>query len=226
MAVTRTLITFRDNFDRAQILTSTPGVNGWTIDDVSAAGAPTYLTITENGGAMRLLCANDTEVESLCMFQNDILAVDLALLDWFEIVAKVAAIGATTVLTMGLGSARADDEDAVAVSAWFKMEGATSTTAIVAETDDSATDNNDIATAETLVDVYKRFTIDFTRGLGDIRFYIEGERVAGTQLFSMAGITAGQNVQPLVQISKGATAGVPRVDIASIAYQHQSGYGA
>ena len=77
---------------------------------------------------------------------------------------------------------------------WFCVKGSASTSAVVVETDDTVTDNDDKATGETLAGVYKTFLIDFSQGLSDVRFYIEGERVAASTTFTMAGATSGQNL--------------------------------
>jgi hypothetical protein len=215
-----------DFFDRAQSFTTTPGQNGWTIADTSSAGTPTYLCITEDGGAAKLTLAATSEAEIVTLYTNDVLPLDLAQLQSVEIVAKVAAVDAVTTLTFGVGNARNDTDDTVGVSAWFRMEGSVSTTAIVVETDDGTTDNNDVATGQTLGSTYKKFTIDFTNGLSDVRFYIDGERVAASTTFNMSAITSGQNVQPLIQLQKASGTGVPSVTIASVRAQYRYSYGA
>ena len=45
-------VIWRDRFNRAQALTTTPGENGWTIKDTSSAGTPTYLMGNVAGGAL------------------------------------------------------------------------------------------------------------------------------------------------------------------------------
>ena len=230
MAVSRAVNTFRERFNRALTLTTTPeGGAGWTVADTSGAGAPTYATITAgNGGVMELALANDTEVENVCMFQNDILTYDLAQIQHFWYIAAVSsALGATTVLSLGMGSARADDEDAVAVHLYCgKAEGATSLTDVVVESDDGTNDNNDIATGKSFGTTFVKYHCDLSRGLSDVRFFIDGDAVATGTTFDVSNITAGQNVQPIVQISKGATAGTSTVQIAEFGIQYTDAYGA
>lgn len=226
MTVSRGVITNVDNFDRAQALTTTPGQNGWTAKDTSSAGTPTYLCITEDGGAMKLTLAATSEEEIVTMYMNDVLPLDLANLQRIEFVAKVAGIDAVTTLVFGVGTAQNDTEDSVTVNAWFRMEGSASLTAVVAETDDGTTDYDDKATGTTLAAVYKKFVIDFTNGLSDIRFFIDGERVAASTTFTLAAITAGQNVQPFVQLHKASGTGVPSITIAQITTQQRYAYGA
>lgn len=226
MTVSRGLITNVDNFDRAQALTTTPGYNGWTVKDTSSSGTPTYLCVTEDGGAMKLTLAATSEEEIVTMYQNDVLPIDLALLQRIEFIAKVAGIDAVTTLVFGLGSAQNDTEDSVSINAWFRMEGSASTSNVVCETDDGTTDYDDKATGATLSSTYKKFVIDFSNGISDIRFFIDGERVAASTTFTLASITSGQNVQPFVQLHKASGTGVPSISIAQITTVQRYAYGA
>jgi hypothetical protein len=217
---------FCEFFDRAQAFTTTPGQNGWTIADTSSSGTPTYLCATEDGGSAVLTLASTSEAENVCLYFNDVLPWDLARLQYVKFVAKVSGIDSATTLTMGVGSARNDTPDSVAALAWFRMEGSASTSAVVVETDDGTTDLDDKATGQTLSTTYKTFVIDFTQGLSDVRFFIEGERVAASTTFTMASVTSGQNVQPIVQIQKASGTGTPAVTIALIEASYRYAYGA
>lgn len=222
----RDTVCFVDRFNRAQALTTTPGMNGWTVKDTSSAGTPTYLCVTEDGGAMKLTLAATSEAEIVTMYTNDVLTYDLALLKNVWFIAKVAAVDAVTVLSFGVGTAQADDEDTMTVNAWFKIEGSASTSALVVETDDGTTDNNDVSTGTTLASTYKKCLIDFSYGLSDVRFYVDGVRVAASTTFSMSAITAGQNVQPFVQLEKASGTGVPSVTIVEFGATYNDAYGA
>lgn len=224
--ITRGTAEFCDLFDRAQSFTTTPGMNGWTIADTSSSGTPTYLCVTEDGGAATLTIAATSEAENVCLYFNDVLPWDVASLQYVKFVAKVSGIDSETTLVMGVGSARNDTPDSVATNAWFRIEGSVSTSNVVVETDDAVTDTDDKATGQTLAAVYKTFLIDFTNGLADVRFFIEGERVAAATTFNMSGLTAGLNVQPIVQIQKASGTGVPAVSIALVEAQYRYAYGA
>lgn len=213
--------TFIDNFNRAQAFTTTPGHNGWTIADTSTAGTPTYLCVTEDGGAAALTIAADSEAEIVDLFQNDVLSYDLRKIDQVWYVAKVSGIDAVTTLVLGVGSARNDTPDTVATSAWFRMEGSDSTTALVTEVDDATTNDDDNATGATLAAVYKKLLIDFTQGLSDVRFFVDGDLVS---TLSMSGAAAGQNVQPIVQVQKASGTGVPAVQIAQFGIRYSWSY--
>lgn len=223
--IARGVKTVIDNFDRAQAFTTTPGMNGWTIKDTSTTGTPTYLCVTEDSGAAKLTLANTSEAEIVTLYFNDVLVYDVRQLKHAWWIAKVAGIDSVTTLTMGVGSAQNDTADSVATNAWFRMEGANSTSAIVVETDDGTTDKDDIATAQTLAAVYKKMQIDFTNGIGDVRFTIDGSRVASGTLFDMSALTAGLNIQPFVQIQKASGTGVPEVTLAQFGVQYEWAYG-
>ena len=226
MAITRGVREFCDMFDRAQVFSTTPGMNGWTIKDTSASGAPTYLCVTEDGGAAKLTLASTSEEEIVTLYQNDVLPWDLDSLLSVDFIVKVGSIDAVTQLVFGVGSAQNDTEDSVTVNAWFRMDGTASTSAIVVETDDNTVDNNDVATGTTLSTTYKKCTIDFSQGLADVRFFIDGSRVAASTTFDMSAVTSGQNVQPFVQLHKASGTGVAYVQIAKISAKYRCAYGA
>jgi hypothetical protein len=108
-----------------------------------------------------------------------------------------------TELVFGLGSARNDTTDSVVANAWFKMVGANSTTLVYVETDDGVRDNDDISSGATLGTAFKKFFIDFSNKR-DVKFYIDGVRVAQSTTFDMSGYASG--VQPYFQIQKTSDA--------------------
>lgn len=224
--ISRGVHTFCDMFDRAQAFTTTPGQNGWTIADTSSGGTPTYLCITEDGGAAKLTLAATSEAEIVTLYQNDVLPFDLAHLQRVDFIAKVAGVDSVSTITFGVANARNDDEDVIGVSAWFKLEGSASTSALVVESDDGTNDNNDKATGTTLGSTYKKCSIDFSQGVGDVRFFVDGERVAASTLFDLSNISTGQNVQLFAQVEKASGTGVPSLTIARVEAVTRYAYGA
>lgn len=224
--IARGVKTFIDNFDRAQAFTTTPGQNGWTIADTSSAGAPTYLCITEDGGAAKLTLAANSEAEIVTLYNNDVLIYDVAKLKSIWWIFKVAGVDAVTTLVAGVGSDQNDTSDSVATNAWFRLEGSASTSALVVETDDATNDNNDVATGDTLAAVYKKCMIDFTDGLTNVKFFIDGARVSAGTTFDMSDLTSGLNVQPYVQLQKASGTAVPSVTLAQFGCQYEWAYGA
>lgn len=224
--VNRETLDFCDYFNRAQALTTTPGFNGWTVKDTSSGGTPTYLVATGDGGGMVLTLDNTSEAQIVTMYHNDVLCFDVAMLQYVELIAKVSGIDSVTTLVMGVGSAQNDTADSVATNAWFRMQGSASTTALVVETDDATNDLDDKATGKTLSSTYKTLRIDFTNGLGDVRFYVDNERVASSTTFDMSDLTSGLNVQPFVQLQKASGTGTPAVTVKKFHIRYREANGA
>jgi hypothetical protein len=175
--------------------TAADPATAWLVDDTSSAGTPTYTTGTSEA---ILTLASTAEVENVCLHFGDALDFDIDLIQSIEFRAKVTAtLDSATTIVMGLGSARNDDPDAIAANAFFKLAGSN---AVVCESDDGTTDNDDKATGVSLSSTYKRFLIDFTGGKSNVKFYIDGARVASSTTFDMSGYSAG--LQPIFQIQK------------------------
>ena len=179
----------------ATLPTSANPATAWLVDDTSSAGTPTYTTGTSEA---ILTLASTAEVENVCLHFGDALDFDIDLIQSIEFRGKVTAtLDSATTIVMGLGSARNDDPDAIVANAFFKLAGSN---AVVCESDDGTTDNDDKATGVSLSSTYKRFLIDFTGGKSNVKFYIDGARVASSTTFDMSGYSAG--LQPIFQIQK------------------------
>lgn len=203
---------FYDDFNGtvATFPTSADPATAWLVDDTSSAGAPVYSKGTSEA---TLTLASTSEEENVCLHFNDALDFDI---DDIQRVTMRVKIGAATftsgsILCFGVGSARNDTANSVAANAWFRMEGANSTTLVYAETDDGTRDVDDISTGVTLGTTYKDFVIDFTGGKSNVKFYIDGVRVCTTQTFDMSAYSSG--LQPIVQLQKAANANVDSVVI-------------
>jgi hypothetical protein len=178
----------------ATLPTSADPASPWLVDDTSSSGTPTY---TKGTSEAVLTLSSTTEVNNVCLHFNDALDFDIDSIIRMEFRAKVTAtLDSATTVVMGLGSARADDPDAVAANAFFKLAGSN---VVVVETDDGTTDNDDNATGVSLSSTYKRFVIDFSGGKSDVKFYIDGVKV-GTETFTMSEYSSG--LQPIFQIQK------------------------
>lgn len=179
----------------------------WLVADTSAAGAPTYV---RNASNAVLTLAATSEVENVCLHHGDALSFDADDILNIEYRVKVSGCTSGTIISWGLASARNDDPTAMTALALFKMTGATSTTDVTVETDDNVTDVAPVSSSTALSTTFKRFVIDFSNK-SDIKFYIDGQRVAKTTIFTMAGYTA--NLQPFVQIQKSASTNVDAVTV-------------
>jgi len=174
---------------------------------VKTGTAPTYV---RNASNAVLTMTSTSEVQNICLAHGDALSFDIDDLLSAEFRVKVTGCTSGTTISWGMASARADDTATMTALALFKMTGATSTTDVTVETDDNVTDTAPVSSATTLATVFKRFVIDFSNK-SDIKFYIDGNRVARSTTYTMAGYTSG--LQPFVQIQKTSSANVDAVTV-------------
>jgi hypothetical protein len=195
--------------------TSADPATPWLIVDTSSAGTPTYVRAASEAV---ITLASTSEIENLCLAHGNALSFDIDLIQRMQMRVKLGAAFTTgSELVFGLGSARSDTTDSVAANAWFKMVGANSTTLVYCETDDGTRDNDDISSGATLGTTYKEFIIDFTGGKSNVKFYIDGARVASSQLFDMSGYSSG--LQPIIQLQKAANTNVDAVTIDCVSIE-------
>lgn len=187
--------------------TSADPATPWLVTDTSSAGTPTYV---RNASNAVLTLASTSEVENVCLSHGDALSFDIDDLLSVEMRVKVSGCTSGTTIAWGMGSARNDDPTAMTALALFKMTGATSTTDVTVETDDNVTDTAPVSSATSLSTTFKRFVIDFSNK-SDIKFYIDGNRVARSTTFTMAGYTS--NLQPYIQIQKTSSANTDAVTV-------------
>ena len=209
MAGIQDFVKYEEDFLGPMTLTASP-TNGdrWDIADTSSAGTPTY-TVGGINGEATLAFDSEAEVQNVCLFQSDVLNWDIDLIQRIEMRVKTTAtLDSATSLAFGLASARNDAIDSITAHASFRLIG---NNTLVVESDDGTTDKDDIATGATLADTYKKFVIDFTGGKSNVKFYVDGVRVAASTTFDMSGYTAG--LQPYVQIQKTADANTDSVTI-------------
>jgi hypothetical protein len=194
---------FYDDFNGtvATLPTSADPATAWLVDDTSVTGTPTY---TKGTSVLTMALNNDNAIVNICNHFGDALDFDIDLIQSVEMRVRLAASTFTSgsTLVFGVGSARNDTPDSVAANAWFRMEGANSTTLVYLETDDGTRDVDDVSSGVTLGTTFKRFVIDFTGGKSDVKFYIDGQRVGASQKFDMSAYSSG--LQPIIQLQKAA----------------------
>ena len=212
MSGIRDFAEYVDDFWGADTYSTAGQGSPWAIADTSSSGTPTYAHVSPSAtGEIALTLAATSEVENVCLSFGDVLPFDIDNLQRFEARVKVSGCTTGTTIAWGLATARNDTPGSIANRALFRMTGATSTTAVTVETDDATTDSGLIATGATLATVYKEFVIDFTGGKSNVKFYIDGVRVASATTFSLAGFSA--SMQPFFQIQKAANTNVDAITI-------------
>lgn len=209
MVMFRSVPRFLDYFDRNQVFTTTAGMNGWASKLTKTAGTPTSLIAS--GVGAQLSCDTTNETQVLTLYQGDVLSIPLNGLKLVDLIVQLASADATTTGRWGVASAENNTPGSVSNYAWFGLIGSTSTSAIIAESSDGTNTFTAQATGQSLIttaSTFRRYTIDFTKGLSDVRFYIDGQRVAAGTTFNMSAASATQYVQPYFQVGK-TDAGAP-----------------
>ncbi len=205
---------FVDDFFGGGLFAAAGQGSAWAIADTSSAGTPTYVVVDGSAtGEIAIDMDSTTEIQNVCLSFGDNLCFDIDGVQGFEARVKMnqAAADAATQFAIGLTGDRNDAIDSVAQAAIFRVVGADSTTNLVVESDDGTNDNNDVATGTTLINAYKKLRIDFTQGTSDVRFYVDGDRVASGTTFDMSNYTA--SLQPFVQIQKTSDSNTDGVTI-------------
>lgn len=187
--------------------TSADPATPWLVTDTSAAGTPTYV---RNASNAVLTLASTNEVENVCLSHGDALSFDIDDLLSVEMRVRVTGCTSGTSISWGMSSARNDDPTAMTALALFRMVGATSITDVTVETDDNVTDTAPVSSGVALSTTFRRFVIDFSNK-ADIKFFIDGTRVARSTTFTMAGYSS--NLQPFIQIQKTASTNVDAITI-------------
>jgi len=179
--------------------------HSWVITDTSAAGSPTYAAV-DGGRGIAVDLASTAEVENVCLSWGDSLGIDIDdIIDvTFDVKMNQAAVDATTSFAIGLTGDRNDAIDSIAQAVLFRVVGSDDTTALVVETDDGTTNNDDVATGTTLINAYKQLKISFTAGKSDVRLFVDGQPVATSTTFDMSAYAGA--LQPLAQIQKTSNA--------------------
>ena len=189
------------------------GTINWNVIDVSAAGTGTTAIIADSSnGQFRLAHDAQDEAQDMVLYQNDNKTFDVGNGLIFEARVDMAVSPGTGVVAVfGMCGDHNLDKDSATEAAWFRFDASL---VCKVESDDTTNNNDDIATGHTAVagtaDIYR---IDFTT-LADVKFFINGARVAAATTFDMSNLTAGeQQMQPYFSLDKASGTGLGTMDI-------------
>jgi len=186
------------------------GTTVWNVVDVG--DATEAITADSANGVFKLHLAATGEAEDAVLYMNDNKTFDVGSGLIFETRVNVAVnIGTGVTGVFGLAGDHNLAKDSVTEHAWFRLQASN---AVLVETDDTTNDNDDVATGVTAVaGTYNVYRIDFT-DLTDVKFYIDGVRVASGTTFDMSNLTAGeQQMQPYFSLDKPSGTGLGDLDI-------------
>jgi len=204
--------------------------------DTGGNSAVSFLSEVGNvlgGVSLAMTAAN--EVQEAQLHWGDALILDVGDIYAYMFDFRFTTLpGAASVAVMGLASesepAGSCDEDTIPEHVWFKIEGAASTSAIVAESDDGTTDVDDKATGVSVsANNWHRACFDFKTqvdGLADIAMYLTSahgpsgsrrlRRVATGSTFRLDNYTTNKGLQPYFAILKASGTNTGTLQVANV----------
>lgn len=201
-------VQYVEDFQGGAILTD--GTTTWKAIDVGAA-TEALVADASNGQFLLHLAAND-EAEDAVLYHGDQKSFDVGNGLIFEARVNMAVAPGTGVTAVfGMCGDHNLDKDTVTEGAWFRFQASM---ACLVETDDTTNNNDDVATGHTAVaGTYDIYRIDFTN-LADVKFFVNGARVASGTTFDMSNLTAGEEqMQPYFSLDKASGTGLGDMNI-------------
>ncbi len=199
---------FKEDFLGNALLTD--GTTVWNKVDVGAA-TEGLVDDSSNGQFLLHLAVTD-EAEDAVLYMGDNRTFDLGKGLIFETrVDMTVAPGTGVCAVFGMCGDHNLDKDTVTEAAWFRFDASL---VCKVETDDTSNNNDDVATGHTAVaGTYDIYRIDFT-DLTNVKFFINGQRVASDTTFDMSNLSATeQQMQPYWSLDKASGAGLGDINI-------------
>jgi len=184
------------------------GTMTWNVVDV---GDATEAIVADKDQFLLHLHAT-SEAEDAVLFHNNNKTFNVGNGLIFETRVNMAVSPGTGVVAVfGMCGDHNLDKDTATEAAWFRMDASL---ALKVESDDTTNNNDDIATGITLVaGTYNIFRIDFTT-LADVKFFVDGVRVADGTTFDMSNLSAAeQQMQPYFSLDKATGTGLGDMNI-------------
>jgi hypothetical protein len=180
----------------------------FTLKDVNSATEALLADGLTGTARLAMTNANESQLAGLTWNDNRSLTLNAGLVFETRLALHVLPT-ATGEAVWGLAGDYNAVADSVAESIWFKADGSG---AIVVESDDTAITKDDQATGVTVTaDLFAVYRIDCL-DIADVKFYINGNRVAKAVTFDMSTVPT-LALQPYVVIAKVNDTGVGTVDV-------------
>lgn len=210
---------FKDDFCRATLGKEAAGDDmPWNTTE-TALNTAIAITDDISGGVVPFIIDNDNNAEVATLDFGNVRMLDcndgLNIEFRVNLATSIAAAGGTAV--WGIAGDYNAVPDTVSEGAWFRLD--TGSDALKVETDDTTNDNDDVATGVTMVNgTYYVCRIDCTT-ITDVKFYVDGVRVAAATTFDMSNLTAAEaRMQPYFSVVKTANVGVARLDLDLVSF--------
>ena len=223
----------RYDFKDILVIPESAGAAPFSKTLVDTAGSP---TVAPSADRVTLTIDATSEAQAANLLQGDVLLYDID--DLIRITGKAklstASLGSGIDAVFGLAGAYNATLDTIAQSCWFKCAGSNS---VVIETDDGTTDNNDVATGLSLGVEWRKWSIDFSRGVlsqgppatskggkASVRFFLENDLgqlmpVATNTNFDMSAYAGALQVFAAVRKASGTDAGALSLKDIEVEYR-------
>ena len=182
----------------------------WNVVDVGSATEA--IVADSSNGQFLLHLAADNEAEDAVLYHGDNKTFDVGNGLIFEARVNMAVAPGTGVCAVfGMCGDHNLAKDSVTEAAWFRFDASL---VCKVETDDTTNNNDDVATGHTAVaGTYDIYRIDFT-DIDDVKFFINGARVASGTTFDMSNLSAAeQQMQPYFSLDKATGTGLGDMNI-------------
>jgi hypothetical protein len=177
---------------------------------IVGAAPPTVALVADTAGGIAQ-CAMDatSEAQSAFIYMADDRRFIVTQGAVFEARVKVSVLPTLVGEAVWGLAADYDVPDNITYSAWFTADGSGE---IFCETDDTGTDQSATSGVTVLATDWKVYRIDF-RDVTDVKFYINGSRVASGTTFPYAGTAANATLQPFLGCYKASGAGLGTIQV-------------
>lgn len=188
---------------------------------IIGAAPPTVAGLADAaGGVIECALTVDAQKQDAALFMDDhrnfSLERGLAWEAWVKH-SVLPTLAAESVL--GLVGDWVDGPDAMVYSAFFTCDGSGE---VFCEVDDAVTDQSVTSGVTVLATEWHLFRVEF-HSPTDIRFYIDGNRVAAATAFSYAATGANAVLQPYLGLYKASGAGLGTIQVDNVRiYQKRS----
>lgn len=217
-------VQFYDDFDAADLVIPASGADEsgckWTKKLVGAA-PPTVATVADTpNGLVACALTADAQKQDAALHMDDQLSLSIAQGAIFETRLAMSVLPTLNgVASWGFWGAWGDGGSAYRVG--FEAVAA-SPAAITCECDDNATDTSAASGVTCTAAQFRVYRIDCTTQ-SDIKFYIDGARVASGTTFNNAASAANSKCQPHIGMYKASGAGLGTIQVDYVkVYQNRS----
>lgn len=192
----------------------------WAKKIVGAAPPTVAGVANDTNGTVACTLTADSQKQDAALYAGDQLCLSVLQGLVFEARVKLTVLPTGNAqASIGVTGAWADGHDAITYSAFFTARASGE---LFCDTDDNATDK-DVTSGVTLTNAdWAILRIDCADPL-DIKFYINGARVAASTTFGWAASASNSKVQPFVAMYKASGTGVGTLTVDYVrAWQNRS----